>query len=57
MRLRQLASLQSVVFFAPPEVNQSILDLRRKMSSVQIDSRDVYVLSEILQLTLICTNL
>ena len=26
MRMRQLASTQSVTFFAPPEVNQSILD-------------------------------
>ena len=41
LRLRQLASTQSITFFAPPEVNQSILDLRKKTSSSQIDSHDV----------------
>ncbi len=41
MRLRQLATSQSVVFFAPPEVNQSILDLRNKRFYEPIDSYDV----------------
>jgi Protein of unknown function (DUF3638)/Protein of unknown function (DUF3645) len=41
MRLRQLATSQSVVFFAPPEVHQSILDLRKKSPSDRIDSYDV----------------
>jgi hypothetical protein len=30
MRLRQLGTTQSIVFFAPPEVHQSILDVRSK---------------------------
>jgi hypothetical protein len=41
MRLRQLATSQSVVFFAPPEVHQSILDLRKKKSGDPVDSHDV----------------
>ena len=41
MRLRQLANTQSVVFFAPPEVHQSILDLRKKKHGDLIDSSDV----------------
>lgn len=41
MRLRQLATLQSVVFFAPPEVHQSILNVRGKSSCYIIDSHDV----------------
>lgn len=41
MRLRQLGTTQAVVFFAPPEAHQSILDLRKKKSSEQIDSSDV----------------
>jgi hypothetical protein len=41
MRLRQLATTQSVVFLAPPEVNQSILDLRNKTAGDHIDSTDV----------------
>lgn len=41
MRLRQLATSQSVVFFAPPEVHQSILDLRKKKHGDLIDSYDV----------------
>ncbi|TKA72247.1 hypothetical protein B0A49_06074 [Cryomyces minteri] len=41
MRLRRLATTQSVVFFAPPEVHQSILDLRQKKSKDSIDSYDV----------------
>lgn len=43
MRLRQLAISQSVVFFAPPEVHQSILNVRRKTQFGKIDSRDVIV--------------
>jgi hypothetical protein len=41
MRLRQLAVSQSVVFFAPPEVHQSIMDLRQKVSGDWLDSHDV----------------
>ncbi|KAI9782401.1 MAG: hypothetical protein M1816_001899 [Peltula sp. TS41687] len=41
MRLRQLATSQSVVFFAPPEVHQSILDLRKKKFGDLVDSYDV----------------
>ena len=41
MRLRQLATSQAVVFFAPPEVHQSILDLRQKGLHDWIDSNDV----------------
>jgi hypothetical protein len=41
MRLRQLATSQSLVFFAPPEVNQSILDLRDKTNGDPINSTDV----------------
>lgn len=41
MRLRQLATSQSVVFFAPPQVHQSILDLRKKTHEDVIDSSDV----------------
>ena len=41
MRLRQLATSQSIVFFAPPEVHQCILDLRNKTSEDFIDSYDV----------------
>ncbi|KAI9850052.1 MAG: hypothetical protein M1830_007074, partial [Pleopsidium flavum] len=41
MRLRQLATLQSVVFYAPPEVHQSILSVRDKSSGYSIDSHDV----------------
>ena len=41
MRLRQLGSTQSVTFFAPPEVHQSILDLRRGQIRESIDSQDV----------------
>ncbi|TAQ88566.1 hypothetical protein B7494_g3109 [Chlorociboria aeruginascens] len=41
MRLRQLATTQSVMFFAPPEVHQSILDIRQKKQTDYIDSRDV----------------
>ncbi|KAF6823338.1 hypothetical protein CPLU01_11478 [Colletotrichum plurivorum] len=41
MRLRQLGTTQSVTFFAPPEVFQSILDLRHKSYGAQVDSYDV----------------
>ena len=44
MRLRQLAEKQSVVFFAPPEVHQSILNmLGRKPTNYKINSHDVIV--------------
>ncbi|KAF2084345.1 hypothetical protein K490DRAFT_49259 [Saccharata proteae CBS 121410] len=41
MRLRQLATTQSVMFFAPPEVHQSILDVQNKPSDAKLDSHDV----------------
>lgn len=41
MRLRQLATSQSIVFFATPEVNQSILDHNGKMDHTDVDSSDV----------------
>lgn len=41
MRLRQLGTTQSVVWFAPPEVHQSILDVRQKKSGDSINSYDV----------------
>lgn len=41
MRLRQLGTTQSVTFFAPPEVYQSIIDLQMKPLGAKIDSRDV----------------
>ena len=43
MRLRQLGSSQSVVFFASPEVHQSIKDHRpeTKPRSTQVDSSDI----------------
>ncbi len=41
MRLRQLAISQSVVFFAPPEVHQSILNFRGREAKGFIDSHDV----------------
>jgi hypothetical protein len=41
MRLRQLAIKQSVVFFAPPEVHQSILNFRKKTERDHIDTSDV----------------
>ena len=43
MRLRQLAISQTVVFFAPPEVHQSILNLRGKVAKNHIDSKDVII--------------
>lgn len=41
MRMRQLATTQSVVFFAPAEVHQSILDHRGKRDGEHLDSHDV----------------
>ncbi|KAI1808649.1 hypothetical protein F4811DRAFT_569460 [Daldinia bambusicola] len=41
MRLRQLGTTQSVIFFAPPEVNQSIRDLCGKKEGQRVDSYDV----------------
>ncbi|EEP77434.1 predicted protein [Uncinocarpus reesii 1704] len=41
MRLRQLATTHSVVFFAPLEVHQSILDLQGKQHDDKLDSNDV----------------
>ena len=41
MRLRQLATTQSVTFFAPPEVHQSILDLCQKGPTELINSSHV----------------
>lgn len=41
MRLRQLRTTQSVVFFAPPEVHQSICDINKKSIKAPIDSGDV----------------
>ncbi|KAL8832894.1 MAG: hypothetical protein Q9170_004696, partial [Blastenia crenularia] len=43
MRLRQLALSQSVIFFAPPEVHQSILNTRRMNRKGPIDSHDVII--------------
>ncbi|KAH7327815.1 hypothetical protein B0I35DRAFT_465989 [Stachybotrys elegans] len=41
MRLRQLGTTQSVCFFIPPEVHQSIADLQNVTMAYSIDSRDV----------------
>lgn len=41
MRLRQLGTSQSIAFFAPPEVHQSILDLRKKKLGDALCSYDV----------------
>ena len=41
MRLRQLGTTQSIVFFAPPEVHQSILDVCRKQCGEVLDSSHV----------------
>lgn len=41
MRLRQLGSTQSVIFFAPPEVQQSILDLCQKQAGDTLTSHHV----------------
>lgn len=41
MRLRQLGTTQSVVFLAPPEVHQSILDVCKLRAGAYIDSSHV----------------
>lgn len=41
MRLRQLGTTQAIVFVAPPEVHQSILDLRRMPENGIVNSYDV----------------
>ncbi|KAF1972673.1 hypothetical protein BU23DRAFT_643344 [Bimuria novae-zelandiae CBS 107.79] len=41
MRLRLLGQSQAVTFFSPPEVHQSILDLRNKNELDRLDSADV----------------
>ncbi|KAF7562130.1 hypothetical protein G7046_g2016 [Stylonectria norvegica] len=41
MRLRQLGTTQSVTFFIPPEVHQSIADLQGKTMHDSIESADV----------------
>ncbi|KJK63248.1 Protein of unknown function DUF3638 [Aspergillus parasiticus SU-1] len=41
MRLRQLGQTQSVIFIAPPEVHQNILDVCKKGRGDTIDSSDV----------------
>lgn len=41
MRLRQLGTTQSVVFFATPEVHQSIIDHNKKVDESHIESHDV----------------
>jgi len=41
MRLRQLGTTQSIAFFAPPEVHQSILDVCRKRRGEVLDSSHV----------------
>lgn len=41
MRLRQLGTTQSITLFAPPEVHQSILDLRKKKFGDPLSSYDV----------------
>ncbi|KAI3088280.1 hypothetical protein CBS147353_187 [Aspergillus niger] len=41
MRLRQLGTTQSIVFIAPPEVHQSILDVNQKSHDEKLDSADV----------------
>ncbi|RVD89464.1 uncharacterized protein DFL_000471 [Arthrobotrys flagrans] len=41
MRLRKLGTTQSVMFFAPPEVHQSIVDTQQKPFYSPMDSRDV----------------
>ncbi|KAL8690761.1 MAG: hypothetical protein Q9218_003865 [Villophora microphyllina] len=44
MRLRQLAISQSVIFYAPPEVHQGIINTRRdSRKGLPVDSHDVIV--------------
>lgn len=49
MRLRQLATTQSVVFFAPPEVDQSIKDVCNLPRNAYIDS--AHVITWLLEMT------
>src|SRR5271155_1728048 len=54
MRLRQLGTTQSIVFFAPPEVHQSILDVCEKRCGEVIDSSHInssHVVSWLLEQT------
>ena len=54
MRLRQLGSTQSIVFFAPPEVHQSILDVCKKIYGKIVDSSHIdssHVVSWLLEQT------
>ena len=54
MRLRQLGTTQSIVFFAPPEVHQSILDVYKKICGEVIDSSHInssHVVSWLLEQT------
>jgi hypothetical protein len=54
MRLRQLATTQSIVFFAPPEVHQSILDVCKKTYGVALKSSHIdssHVVSWLLEQT------
>ncbi|KAF3192372.1 hypothetical protein TWF225_000621 [Orbilia oligospora] len=41
MRLRKLGTTQSIMFFAPPEVHQSIVDTQQKQFYSPMDSQDV----------------
>ncbi|KAF8867182.1 hypothetical protein BDZ45DRAFT_609382 [Acephala macrosclerotiorum] len=41
MRLRQLGTTQSIVFFAPPEVHRSILDVCKERCGVVMDSSHI----------------
>ena len=41
MRLRQLGTTQSVTFYIPPEVHQSIADVRKKTVHEKFNSSDV----------------
>ena len=43
MRLRQLGVSQSVKFFAPPEVHQSLRNFHKKTVKDSLDSRDVII--------------
>ena len=38
MRLRKLGTTQSIVFFAPPEVNQNIIDVIKERRGVDVDA-------------------
>jgi len=47
LRLPQLAISKAAVFFAPPEVYQSILNYRHKTGNDQIDSADVVIIEQL----------